>query len=184
MVPPPPAAPAIPPWALISLQRAVGSIYCRSEEIPHVRKNTRRKLLFVTIFRKKGKGNRKLRTWRRAATIVEFDGLARDFDLNAGILADVNNGLRRILIGYEGVDLANMADTHRRGAGEFHRIRDKDHPAGIGDDRLGGAHLAIVEIEKGAVIIDRRHADHRIVDLELANEVDRGFTDNAPVRAP
>ena len=53
--------------------------------------------------------------------------------------------------------------------------------AGIADDRPRRHHLAIVEIEKRAVIVDRRDADHRPIDLELRDELDRALADDAAV---
>src|SRR5438552_8619620 len=40
--------------------------------------------------------------------------------------------------------------------------------SGIVDDRLADPHLAIVEVEEGAHLVDGGGADHRHVDLELA----------------
>ena len=62
----------------------------------------------------------------------------------------------------------DMADPDRRRAGELHGVGDQDDVPGIGDDGLGGADLAVVEIEQRAVVVDGRDADHGIVDLELA----------------
>ena len=47
-------------------------------------------------------------------------------------------------------------------------------------------HLAIVEVEQRAVLVDGRGADHRVVDLELPDEIDRRLADDAAVasRAP
>ncbi|MNT98760.1 hypothetical protein D3C72_2414160 [compost metagenome] len=53
--------------------------------------------------------------------------------------------------------------------------------AGIGDDRLGHLDLAIVEIEKRPVLVDRRDADDGEIDLELADEIDRCFADDTTV---
>ena len=55
--------------------------------------------------------------------------------------------------------------------------------AGIGDDGLGDLDLAIVEIEQGAVRVDGGSADHRIVDLELADKIDRRLAHDAAIGA-
>src|SRR5687768_11060262 len=64
-----------------------------------------------------------------------------DLEGDAGVAADVLDGLGRAAVDDEGIDLREMADAHRRRAGELHGIRYQDHFSGIGDDGLGGAHL-------------------------------------------
>ena len=86
-------------------------------------------------------------------------------------------------IGDEGVDLREMADAHRRRALELGRVGDEDDVPGIGDDRLRDLHLAKIEIEQRAVMVDRRGADDRVVDLELPDEIDRRLADDAAVGA-
>ena len=66
----------------------------------------------------------------------------------------------------------------------FNRVGDQHDLAGILDDRLRHPHLAIVEVEQRPVLVDRRGADHRVVDLELADEIDRRLADDAAVGAP
>ena len=70
-----------------------------------------------------------------------------DLERHAIMPADIDDRLGRLLVGDEDVDLAQMADAHRRRAREFHRVRNQDDVARIGDDGLRGAHFAIVEIE-------------------------------------
>jgi len=55
--------------------------------------------------------------------------------------------------------------------------------ARIGDDGLRRLDLAVVEIEQGAVLVDRRRADHGVVDLELLDEVVRLLADHRTVGA-
>ena len=76
-----------------------------------------------------------------------------------------------------------MADADRRRALELGGVGDEDDVPCIGDDRLRDLDLAKVEIEQGAVMIDRRGADDGIIDLELLDEIDGGLADNAAVRA-
>ena len=52
--------------------------------------------------------------------------------------------------------------------------------ARIGNDRLRDLHLAIVEIEQRAVVVDRGGADDGVVDLELADEVDVAVAPTTP----
>ncbi len=53
----------------------------------------------------------------------------------------------------------------------------------IGDDCLGHFHLAKIVIEQGAIRIDGRDADHRIIHLELTNKIDCRLADNATIGA-
>ena len=73
--------------------------------------------------------------------------------------------------------------TGRR-AFELQPIGDEDDLPGVGDDRLADAHLAVVEVEQRALLVDRRGADHGVIDLELADEIDRRAADDAAVGAP
>ena len=52
------------------------------------------------------------------------------------------------------------------------------------DDRLGDPHLAIVEVEQRAVVIDAADPDDPDVDLELADQVDRRLADDAAIARP
>ena len=52
----------------------------------------------------------------------------------------------------------------------FFEFRDQHDTARIGDDRLRRLHLAIVEVEQSALLIDRGCADNGVVDLELADQ--------------
>ena len=64
-----------------------------------------------------------------------------------------------------------MRDAHRRAAPQLGRIRHQHHAARIGDDGLRRLHLAIVEVEQGALLVDRGDADDgNTVDLELADQ--------------
>src|SRR5262249_23281239 len=44
--------------------------------------------------------------------------------------------------------------------------------------------FAIVEVKQRAVLVDGRGADHRVVDLELPNKIDRCLPNHTPVRVP
>ena len=48
-------------------------------------------------------------------------------------------------------------------------------------DRLRDLNLAIVEIEQRAILVDGRGADHGVVDLELADEVDGRLANDAAI---
>jgi hypothetical protein len=91
--------------------------------------------------------------------------------------ADVAQGRRGELVGDEEIDVAQVADPYRRDAFELQPVGHQDGMARIVEDGAGDAHLAIVEIEQRAVLLDRRRPDDGVVDLELADEIDRARTD-------
>src|SRR3546814_12968496 len=69
-----------------------------------------------------------------------------------------------------------MGEAHHGVAAELGMIGGEEHPARVLDDRLGGAHLAVVEVEQRAVVVDARDADDAEVDLELLDGVDAGLS--------
>ena len=97
---------------------------------------------------------------------------------------DVADGLRRAMVGDKGLDLREMPDPDWSRAVEFTGIAGKDHVSCIGDDCLGDFHFPEIVIEQGAVGVDSRDADHRVIDLELPYEIYRRLTDNSAVLAP
>src|SRR5690606_9820154 len=97
--------------------------------------------------------------------------------------ADLANAWNLAAIGDERVDLRKMADADRRRALEFRFVGNEDDVPRIGYDGLRHLHLTEVEIQQCAVMIDRGGADHRIVDLELAEEIYGCLADAAPIRA-
>src|SRR5262245_34236919 len=121
---------------------------------------------------------------RRLSRYFEGSSLGRDLDRNVVVAADVVEARGRRRVGDEVVELRDMADAHRRRALVFHAVGHQDRPARAVHDGLGNLDLAVVEVEQRAVLVDGRGADDRIVDLELADEVDRRLADNAPVRMP
>src|SRR3954468_3019497 len=99
--------------------------------------------------------------------------------LEQGDLVVAANAMHRVAlaaVGDEGIDLREVADPDRRGALELGCVGNQDDLAGIGDDGLRHLHLAKVEIEQRAVMVDGRSSDHRVVDLELLDEIDRRFS--------
>src|SRR5260370_39009674 len=104
-------------------------------------------------------------------------------DGDAAVLRDLGDAGGQAAVGHEGLHLADMADAHRRGAPELGAVGHQDHVARIGDDGLRRLDLAVVEIEQGAVLVDRRRADHGVVDLELLDEVVRLLADHRTVGA-
>ncbi len=74
-----------------------------------------------------------------------------------------------------------MGDANRRAAPQFRRVGDQHHAARIGNDGLGRLHLAIVEIEQRALLVDRGGADDGVIDLELADQADGGRSDHGAV---
>src|SRR3546814_4159380 len=76
-----------------------------------------------------------------------------------------------------------MGEAHHGVAAELGMIGGEEHPARVLDDRLGGAHLAVVEVEQRAVVVDARDAVDAEVDLELLDGVDAGLADDAAVAA-
>ena len=91
---------------------------------------------------------------------------------------------RRRRIGHEIVELRDVADAHRGGPFELHAVGNQDRLARAVHDRLGDLDLAVVEVEQRAVLVDRRGADDGVIDLELADEIDRGLADDAAVGVP
>lgn len=87
-------------------------------------------------------------------------------------------------VGDEDVDIAQMADAHRCGALELGTVGDEQALPGVLDDRLRDADLAVIEVEECTLLVDGGGADHRIIDLELADQVDSGCADDAAVGAP
>src|SRR6218665_460301 len=83
---------------------------------------------------------------------------------------DRPDSLDRTMVGNEGVDLRQMADTHRGRTFELRGIRNENDMPGVGHDGLRHLHLTEVEVQKRTVLIDRRHADNRKIDLELRSE--------------
>src|SRR5688572_25124875 len=102
-------------------------------------------------------------------------------EIDVGVPADIADRRHLAAVRYERVDLAEMRDADRSRALEFHRIRDEDHMPGVSDDRLRDLDLAKVEVEQSAVMVDRGSADHRIIDLELLDEIDGRLADDAAV---
>src|SRR5262245_21754478 len=105
------------------------------------------------------------------------------YQIYLAILADAPHGRDVAAVSDESVDLAEMADAHGCGPLELGGIRDEDHLPGIGDDCLRHLHLAEIEIEQRAVMVDGRGADDGVVDLELLDEINSGLADNAAVGA-
>ena len=76
-----------------------------------------------------------------------------------------------------------MGDAHRRAALELGTVGDQHHATGVGDDRLRHLHLAIVEIQQRALLVDRGGADDGIIHLELADQADGAGADDRAVGA-
>ena len=108
----------------------------------------------------------------------------RRHHLDALAVADGGEALGQFLVGDEGLDLADMGDAHRRAAAELGGVGDQHDAAGIGDDGLRHLHLAIVEVEQRALLVDRGRPDDGVVDLELADQLRRGRADHRTVGAP
>src|SRR5439155_11938199 len=75
--------------------------------------------------------------------------------LDAAVMADAGDAGRQRGVGDEGLDLGKMRNTYRRAAAELCGVGDQHDAAGIGNDRLGCLHLAIVEVEQRALLVDR-----------------------------
>ena len=56
--------------------------------------------------------------------------------------------LRRLLIGEQGVDLAEVAEVDHGVATKLGVVGGQEHLAGVGDDGLGNLHLVVVKIEQ------------------------------------
>ena len=98
-------------------------------------------------------------------------------------MANRGEALRQLLVGDEGLDLGHVRDADRRAAAEFSGIGDQHDAARVGDDGLRHLHLAIVEVEQRALLVDRGRTDDGVIDLELADQADRGRADHSAVGA-
>src|SRR3546814_17117990 len=76
-----------------------------------------------------------------------------------------------------------MGEADHGIAAELGVVGGEEHPAGILDDGLRRAHLAVVEVQQGAVVVDAGDADDAEVDLDLLDGVDAGLADDAAVAA-
>jgi hypothetical protein len=103
---------------------------------------------------------------------------------NVGLVTDLPDRLAAAAISYKGINLRKMADPDRSGAFELRGVGNEDNVARICHDRLGYLHFAKIKIQQRAVVIDRRCADYREINLELLDEVDRSLPDDAPVSPP
>ena len=63
-------------------------------------------------------------------------------------------------------------------------VANQQHAAGIVDNGAGDIHLARIIVEQRSVLVERRGADDRHIDLELPDEVDRRGADDRAVGAP
>ena len=79
--------------------------------------------------------------------------------LDTAAMADVRQPGRQRGVGDEGLDLADMGDADRRATPQFRAVGDQHDAARIGDDGLRRLHLAIVEIQQRALLVDRGGAD-------------------------
>ena len=74
-----------------------------------------------------------------------------------------------------------MRDADRGAAAQFGGVGDEHGGARVGDDRLRHLHLAIVEVEQRALLINRGGADDGVIDLELADQLRGGGADHGAV---
>src|SRR5215510_9906484 len=111
----------------------------------------------------------RLNTKRRLSNFFERSSLVGDLDGDVALSAQLAHALRRLGLGDEIVELGDMTDAHRRGALELHAIGDQNGFAGAVHDGLRHLHLAIIEVEQRAVLVDGGRADHGVVDLELTD---------------
>src|SRR3546814_5638127 len=124
----------------------------------------------------------------RTGTLVPYttvfrSGLGRDVQRDLGGGQDVDHRLGRHAVGEDGVDLVHMGEAHYGVAAELGMIGGEEHPARVLDDRLGGAHLAVVEVEQRAVVVDARDADDAEVALEPLVGVNAGLAADTWVAA-
>lgn len=111
-----------------------------------------------------------------ARSAVRFDQFHIIFE------AEIADRRHRTAIGDEGMNLGKLTDPDRRGTFELRRIGNENDMPGIGDDGLGDLHFAKIIVKKRAIDIDRRRADHGVIDLELADEIDGRLADDPAVR--
>ncbi len=109
--------------------------------------------------------------------------LWRHDNLGLPIAAVCGQRSGKIRVGKEGVDRGQGRDARRRRAPEFGLVGDQKRLAGLGDDRLADAHLLDVEIQDVAFGVHRRTADHRDVELELADRRYRQASDQPAIGA-
>ncbi len=96
---------------------------------------------------------------------------------------DIGDLRRRRAIRENRRDLADAAETDHGVASEFRMVGDQEDAPGVFDDGLRHPHLAIVEIQQGAVLIDAADPDNPDIDFELADEIHGRFADHAAVFA-
>src|SRR3546814_13320279 len=76
-----------------------------------------------------------------------------------------------------------MGEADHGIAAELGVVGGEEHAAGILDDGLRRAHLAVVEVPQGAVVVDAGVAYDAEVDLELLDGVDAGLAAHAAFAA-
>src|SRR3989344_117453 len=97
------------------------------------------------------------------------------------ILQQGREGLRRLRVGEQAVDLRQCGQLHHGWAVELAEVAPQPDLSCVFDDGLRHLHFAVVEVAQGAIGLDARDAYERNVHLELADEVHRRFADDAPV---
>ena len=69
-----------------------------------------------------------------------------------------------------------MPDPHHWTTLELSVVGDEKHFLGLLDNGLGDSHFAVIEIEKGAVLIDAAYPDDSEIHSKLADEIDGCLT--------
>ena len=82
-------------------------------------------------------------------------------------LADLD---RRLLVGKHVVSLGDAAETDHGVAPELGMVGGKKTLVGVGNDCLGDADFAVIEIEQGAIVMNAADADNAEVHLELIDD--------------
>lgn len=74
-------------------------------------------------------------------------------------------------VGVEGGDFGQRGQTRGGGASEFRLIGHEEGLASLRDDSFGDTHFGQVKIQNIAISINRRTADHGVINFELAEEL-------------
>ncbi len=102
---------------------------------------------------------------------------------DTGIGKQLRERLRRRQVGEQAVDLVEACQLDHCRPIELAVIGGQPYLPRLRQNGLRHFHLAVIEITQTAVGLDRRDADQRDVDLELPDEIDRGFADDASIAA-
>ena len=112
---------------------------------------------------------------------VRFHRAADLDDLHFASLTKLEDRWRGETVGDEDVDFREMRDAHWRRPGKLAAVGDQNDFTRVLNDRARYLHFANIEVQEGAGLVDRRSADHREINAELFDLLDRDSPDNTAV---